>query len=140
MRSDNTSPSRGVLSLLVSVYAILSLAAVGRSGYQIATKFDLAPLAYSLSAVAAVVYVVATIGLVMAGREWAKRVAFAAVIFEGAGVLIVGTISVFLPELFPADTVWSDYGRGYLFIPLVLPFLGLWWLIRQPKSLSERVQ
>ena len=140
MRSDNTSPSRGVLSLLVSVYAILSLAAVGRSGYQIATKFDLAPLAYSLSAVAAVVYVVATIGLVMAGRPWAKRVAFAAVIFEGAGVLIVGTISVFLPELFPADTVWSDYGRGYLFIPLVLPFLGLWWLIRQPKSLSERVQ
>ena len=140
MRSVKTSPSRGVLSLLVSVYAILSLAAVGRSGYQIATKFDLAPLAYSLSAVAAVVYVVATIGLVMANRPWAKRVAFSAVIFEGAGVLIVGTVSVFLPELFPADTVWSDYGRGYVFIPLVLPFLGLWWLIRQPTSPSEGAQ
>ncbi len=140
MTTAKSSQGRGIVSLLVSVYAVLSLAAVGRSGYQIATKFDLAPLAYSLSAVAAVVYVVATIGLVMAGRPWAKRVAFAAVIFEGLGVLIVGTISVLLPELFPADTVWSDYGRGYLFIPLVLPFLGLWWLIRQPKPSSERVQ
>ena len=137
MTTSTTSQGRGIVSLLVSVYTILSLAAVGRSGYQIATKFDVAPLAYSLSAVAAVVYVVATIGLVMAGRTWARRVAFAAVIFEGLGVVIVGTVSVFLPELFPADTVWSDYGRGYLFIPLVLPFLGLWWLIRQGRQESK---
>lgn len=137
MTTSTSSTGRGMLSLLVSVYAILSLAAVGRSGYQIATKFDVAPLAYSLSGVAAVVYVVATIGLVMAGRSWARRVAFAAVIFEGAGVLIVGTISVFFSDLFPADTVWSDYGRGYLFIPLVLPFVGLWWLIRQGRQESK---
>jgi len=137
MTNSTSSQGRGVVSLLVSVYAVLSLAAVGRSGYQIATKFDVAPLAYSLSAVAAVVYVVATIGLVMATRPWARRVAFAAVMFEGAGVLIVGTISVFLPDLFPADTVWSDYGRGYVFIPLVLPFLGLWWLIRQSTRESK---
>ena len=137
MTNSTSAQGRGIVSLLVSVYAVLSLAAVGRSGYQIATKFDVAPLAYSLSAAAAAVYVVATIGLVMAGRPWARRVAFAAVIFEGAGVLIVGTISVFLPDLFPADTVWSDYGRGYVFIPLVLPFLGLWWLIRQSKQESK---
>jgi len=24
--------------------------------------------------------------------------------------------------------VWSVYGRGYAFVPLVLPFVGLWWL------------
>lgn len=137
MTTSDSSQGSGVISLLVSVYAVLSLAAVGRSGYQIATKFDVAPLAYSLSAVAAVVYVVATIGLVMAGRPWARRVAFAAVIFEATGVLIVGTISVFVPDLFPADTVWSDYGRGYVFIPLALPFLGLWWLIRQGKTESR---
>jgi hypothetical protein len=137
MTTPTSSHGRGVVSLLISVYAVLSLAAVGRSGYQIATKFDVAPLAYSLSAVAAVVYVVATLGLVMATRPWARRVAFAAVIFEGAGVVIVGTISVFLADLFPADTVWSDYGRGYLFIPLVLPFLGLWWLIRQGQQESR---
>jgi hypothetical protein len=137
MTTPKSSGGRGVLSLLVSVYAILSLAAVGRSGYQIATKFDVAPLAYSLSAVAAVVYVVATLGLVMTGRSWAKRVAVVAIVFEGAGVLIVGAVSVFLTDLFPADTVWSDFGRGYLFIPLVLPFLGLWWLIRQGRQESK---
>jgi hypothetical protein len=116
---------------------VLSLAAVGRSGYQIATKFDVAPLAYSLSAAAAAVYVVATIGLVMATRPWARRLAFSAVIFEAVGVVVVGTISVVSPGLFPADTVWSDYGRGYLFIPLVLPFLGLWWLIRRGQQESK---
>jgi len=128
-----TRSTRGVVSLLVGVYAVLTLAALGRSGYQIATKFDVAPLAYSLSALAAVVYLVATIALVMSSRVWARRVAMSAVIFEAAGVLIVGSISVVWVELFPADTVWSDFGRGYLFIPLVLPFLGMWWLIRQGR-------
>jgi hypothetical protein len=127
--SREPSATRGVLSLLVAVYAILTLAALGRSGYQIATKFDLAPLAYGLSAVAAVVYLVATVALVLSSRSWAHRVALVAVSFEAVGVLVVGTLSVALPELFPADTVWSDYGRGYLFVPLVLPLLGLWWLL-----------
>lgn len=131
MSSASTRRSRGVASLLVSFYAILSLAALGRSGYQIITKFDVAPLAYSLSALAAVVYVVATVSIVLAHRAWARRLAFGAVIFEAAGVIIIGTLSLVFREFFPADTVWSDYGRGYLFIPLVLPFLGLWWLIRQ---------
>ena len=27
-------------------------------------------------------------------------------------------------------TVWSVFGMGYLFIPLVLPILGLFWLSR----------
>jgi hypothetical protein len=132
-------PTRGVISLLVSLYAVLTLAALGRSGYQIATKFEVAPLAYSLSGVAAVVYLVATVALVMATRPWARRLAFGAVLFEAAGVLIVGTVSIALRDLFPADTVWSDYGRGYLFIPLVLPFLGLWWLIRQRRP-SDQVE
>jgi len=26
--------------------------------------------------------------------------------------------------------VWSNFGSGYLFIPLVLPIVGLWWLRR----------
>jgi cytochrome bd-type quinol oxidase subunit 2 len=132
-----TRSNRGVVSLLVGVYAVLTLAALGRSGYQIATKFDDAPLAYSLSAVAAVVYLVATIAIVMSSRSWARRVAMSAVIFEAAGVLIVGTISVVWVDLFPADTVWSVYGQGYLFIPLVLPFLGLGWLIRQGQMAKE---
>lgn len=136
----STRPSRGVASLLIAVYAVLSLAAVGRSGYQIATKFDLAPLAYSLSAVAAGVYVLATVALVLASRPWARRVAFGAVSFEAIGVLLIGSISLAYPELFPQDTVWSEYGRGYVFIPLVLPFIGLWWLVWQGKRVRRNVR
>jgi uncharacterized membrane protein len=131
--AENSAP-RGVVSLLVGVYAVLTLAALGRSGYQIATKFDVAPLAYSLSGVAAVVYLVATVTLVLSTRVWARRVALAAVIFEAVGVLVVGSISVIWVDLFPADTVWSHYGRGYVFVPLVLPFVGLWWLVGQGRK------
>jgi cytochrome bd-type quinol oxidase subunit 2 len=114
--------------IIVSIYAVLSLAALGRSSFQIITKFDEAPLAYSLSALAAVVYVLATITVAMRHRPGAQRIAQVALTFELAGVLVVGAISLVIPELFPDQTVWSQFGLGYLFIPLVLPILGLWWL------------
>lgn len=119
----------GVGRVLIAVYGVLALAAVGRSLVQIVEKFDEAPLAYALSALAAVVYVVATIALITPGRVW-YRVAWATIVFEFTGVLVIGTLSVVMPELFPHDTVWSWYGRGYLFIPLVLPVLGIWWLAK----------
>jgi len=128
--AGSTETRGGVFTALVSVYVILTLAALGRSGYQIATKFEEAPVAYVLSAVAAVVYVVATIALIVSARRGGRLVAIAALAFEAAGVLGVGTLSLFRPDLFPADTVWSTFGQGYLFIPLVLPFIGLWWLFR----------
>ncbi|HRN29093.1 MAG TPA: hypothetical protein PK890_05265, partial [Terrimesophilobacter sp.] len=118
--SSSDDPRRlGAGRILIVVYGILALAALGRSGYQVATRFDEAPLAYSLSALAAVVYVVATIALVMPGARW-RAVAWAAVSFELVGVLIVGTLSVVTPELFPDATVWSGFGIGYVLIPLVL--------------------
>ncbi|SFR87725.1 hypothetical protein SAMN05428970_3481 [Agromyces sp. CF514] len=119
----------GVGRVLVAVYAVLALAATGRSFFQIASKYDEAPLAYTLSALAAVVYIVATIALVRRGRFW-YRVAWATLVFEFTGVLVVGVLSILDPELFPHDTVWSWFGRGYLFIPLVLPVLGMWWLAK----------
>jgi hypothetical protein len=115
------------------VYAVLALAATGRSVFQILTKFDTAPVAYSLSAVAAVVYVAATVALILRGAG-AYRAAWAAIGFELAGVLVVGTLSVVDPVLFPHDTVWSQFGRGYLFIPLVLPILGMAWLVKRRPS------
>lgn len=117
----------GVGRVLVAVYGVLALAAIGRSFVQIVSKFDEAPLAYSLSALAAVVYVVATVALVRPGIGW-YRVAWATIVFEFTGVVVIGTLSIAMPELFPHDTVWSGFGRGYLFIPLVLPVLGMWWL------------
>lgn len=121
--------SSGPGRVLIAVYAIFALSATARAGVQIATRFAEAPLPYLLSALAAVVYLLATIGL--AGRgPVARRLAWAAVGFELVGVLVVGTVTVLDTADFPADTVWSSYGRGYGYIPLVLPLVGLWWLHR----------
>jgi hypothetical protein len=115
--------------VLVAVYAIFALAATSRAGVQISTKFHEAPLAYLLSAFAAVVYIVATIALARRGDGW-WRVALAACSIELLGVLTIGTLSLVDAAAFRHPTVWSVYGEGYLFIPLVLPVIGLYWLRR----------
>jgi len=115
--------------VLVAVYATFAVAATARAGVQLATRFEQAPVAYLLSALAAVVYIVATVALARAGPA-ARQTATAAVTFEFVGVLAIGTLSVLNPTAFPDETVWSDYGRGYAFIPLVLPLVGLYWLRR----------
>ncbi|GAA8852914.1 membrane protein [Helicobacter pylori] len=120
-----TGPGR----IVVAVYAVLALAATGRSVLQITKYFDRAPLAYVLSAVAAVIYVVATVALAKGGPSGA-RLATGAITVEAVGVLAVGTLSFVRPELFPDKTVWSHYGSGYGYLPLVLPFVGLWWIHR----------
>lgn len=122
--------------VLVAVYAVFALAATARAGVQIATKFDEAPLPYVLSAFAAVVYVVATLALARSGPV-ARRVALVACAVELAGVLTVGTITAIDPGNFPDDTVWSLYGRGYGFVPLVLPVLGLVWLRRANRRTTS---
>ena len=122
----------GVGRVLVIVYGIMAIAATGRSFVQIVEKFDEAPLAYTLSALSAVVYIVATLALVFAGSRAWYVVAWIAIGFELVGVLVIGTLSLLLPELFQHPTVWSLYGYGYLFIPLVLPFFGVWWLLTHP--------
>ena len=119
--------AKGGARLLVVVYAIFAIAATARSIIQLSTRFDEAPLAYTLSATAAVVYIVATIALARADRT-SRRVARAAMIFELSGVVLVGTASLLFPDAFPRATVWSTFGSGYLFIPLALPIIGLWWL------------
>ncbi len=112
--------------VLVVFYLILAVAATGRSFYQIVRKFEEAPIAYALSAVAAVVYIAAAAALI-GGARW-RGLAWVALVFEFTGVLVVGTLSLTHPELFAHPSVWSGYGYGYLFIPLVLPVLGMWWL------------
>ncbi len=121
--------------VLVVVYAVLALAATGRSVLQITEYFSRAPLAYVLSAFAAVVYVLATWCLARGGR-WV-RVGVVACTIELVGVLVVGTMSYVVPEAFPDKTVWSHFGSGYGFVPLVLPVLGLWWFRRVDRGEAE---
>ncbi|MET0955306.1 MAG: hypothetical protein ABWY68_05100 [Cryobacterium sp.] len=127
----------GIGRVLILVYGVLALAATGRSFVQIVGKYDQAPLAYTLSALAAVVYIVATIALINRGALW-YRIAWITIGFELLGVLVIGTLSLVDPELFPHDTVWSVYGRGYVFIPLVLPILGMWWLAKHAPEQRVR--
>jgi hypothetical protein len=121
--STRTGPGR----LLVAVYALFALSASARAAVQIATKFSHAPVAYLLSALAAVVYIVATVTLTN-GSPTARRIALASCSAELAGVLAVGTWSLADPATFPDATVWSGYGSGYGYVPLVLPVFGLLWL------------
>lgn len=123
-RSTRTGPGR----VLIAVYAVFAVSALGRSLVQLGLKADEAPFPYALSAVAAIVYVAAAFAL--AGRSpRARQVAWTAVLVELVGVLVVGTLSVVQQDWFPDDTVWSRYGAGYGYLPLVLPFAGVAWLL-----------
>ncbi|SEH02838.1 hypothetical protein SAMN05444920_13062 [Nonomuraea solani] len=122
-----TSLSAGPGRALIALYGLFALAAGARAGVQIATRFGEAPVAYSLSAFAALVYILLTVAL----WRGARGLALVALGIELAGVLVIGTASLLDPAAFPDETVWSAYGRGYLFIPLVLPLVGLYWLWRR---------
>src|ERR1700691_5725748 len=123
--STKTGPGR----LLVAVYGLFALSACARAGTQIATEFSRAPVAYVLSAFAGVVYIVAIVTLVNGGRT-ARRITVLSCSVESAGVLAVGPWSLLDKASFPDATVWSTYGVGYGFVPLVLPVFGLLWLRR----------
>jgi hypothetical protein len=133
---DRESGTHGPGRVLVAIYGTFALAAGARAAVQIATRFDEAPVAYLLSALAAVVYLVATIGLARGGAG-GRRTALAAITVELVGVLAVGTFSLTDRAAFPDATVWSVYGRGYGFIPLVLPVIGLLFLRQQAADVQE---
>lgn len=130
--SGKQASSLGIGRLLIAVYGILATAASVRALYQLVFKFEDAPIAYLLSALSAGVYVLATIALSRSKKssKW-RSVARGAVWFELVGVLVVGTLSLLLPAIFQHASVWSLYGIGYGFIPLVLPVLGLLWLRKE---------
>ncbi|GIE93954.1 hypothetical protein [Paractinoplanes rishiriensis] len=119
----------GLGRVLLFVYGVFALSASARAGVQIATHFHEAPLAYLLSAAAGLVYIAATVGLAIGGPR-GRRLALVSCTIELIGVLVVGTLSVADAVAFPDDTVWSRYGSGYGYVPLVLPFVGLWWIWR----------
>ncbi|MCX5413794.1 hypothetical protein [Streptomyces sp. NBC_00059] len=120
-----TGPGR----VLVWFYGVFTVAAASRSIVEMILDFEKAPLAYVLSALAAVVYGFITYSLVRGGEK-ARRAALMCCAAELAGVLIVGTWTLVEPSAFPDSTVWSGFGMGYLFIPVILPVTGMMWLRR----------
>jgi hypothetical protein len=128
-----SSRSLGVGRLLILVYAVFAVSSTARASFQVITKFEQAPLAYSLSLLSALVYILATVSLARSGTTW-NKVAIGAVVFELVGVLSVGTLSFVAPELFDHASVWSGFGSGYGYLPLVLPVLGLIWIQKAKRG------
>ncbi|WNM34025.1 hypothetical protein RKE30_28475 [Streptomyces sp. Li-HN-5-11] len=138
MAATEQKPARARLiggpgMVLVWFYGVMVVGAVSRSAFQIATEFHRAPLAYSLSAVAGVVYGFITYSLVRGG-ETARRAALVCCAAELVGVLTVGTWTLVEPSAFPDATVWSQYGMGYVFIPVLLPVSAMYWLRKARKQ------
>jgi hypothetical protein len=128
LSSVGPSTRTGFGRVLVFVYGVFAVASTARAVVQLATDASKAPVAYSLSLFSGLVYVTATWALATEHR----RLAIATVLTELAGVLGVGSLSH--PDDIDKASVWSDYGNGYGYVPLVLPFLGLWWLLRLHRS------
>jgi len=124
---SNQRSGRGVGNLVIAIYGVFALSATVRASYQLLRKYEDAPLAYWLSLLSAVVYVIATFALAKSNFKLAKST----LIFELVGVLAVGSLSLLVPALFAHPTVWSFFGIGYGFIPLLLPVFGLWWISRR---------
>ncbi|WP_431945828.1 hypothetical protein [Actinacidiphila sp. bgisy167] len=129
---------RGPGRLLLSLYGVFTVAALSRAIVQISMQYHEAPLAYLLSLLAGIVYAVITVAL-WRGGEGARKVALVSCTLELVGVLTVGTLTLLDPDAFPDQTVWSDYGMGYLFLPVVVPVTGLLWLRRQARPQQDPV-
>jgi hypothetical protein len=130
-RSARMRINTGLGRLLIFVYGLFALSAGARAAVQIGTKFHVAPVAYLLSAFAAVIYLVATVCLARSTPR-SRLIAIVCCTIELVGVLVIGTASLLDKAAFPDATVWSGFGSGYGYVPLVLPMLGLWWVWRAP--------
>ena len=128
-RPRDAALNTGLGRVLLLVYGIFALSASARALVQITTHFTEAPLAYLLSALAGLVYIAATVGLAIGGPR-GRAIALTSCSIELLGVLVVGTLTIVDAVAFPDATVWSEFGQGYGYVPLVLPFIGLWWVWR----------
>lgn len=130
---DTRRPAYGPGRVLIFVYGLFAVSAAARASVQLIRDAAAAPLAYSLSALSALVYIVATVAMAHNGRRM-RRLAWATVTFELVGVLTVGTLSLTHPELFAHASVWSGFGVGYGYVPALLPVLGLFWMWRSSPA------
>ncbi|SDT77117.1 hypothetical protein [Actinoplanes derwentensis] len=132
-RPRDAALGSGLGRVLLLVYGVFALSASARALVQITTHFTEAPLAYLLSAFAGLVYIAATVGLARGGPR-GRMIALVSCTIELLGVLAIGTLTVIDSVDFPDATVWSNFGSGYGYVPLILPFIGLWWIYRHKPA------
>lgn len=117
-------------TILAVSYPVLALSTGVRAVYQLFLKegiTDYVPSA--LSALAAVCYLLATVGFVYR-QKWAWRLSVGMLAFETLMVLLIGSLTTFYPQSI-GRTVWGHFGADYGYFPLVQPLLGLAWLFHR---------
>jgi hypothetical protein len=120
--------------ILAISYPILAISTGFRAVYQLFFKDGVTNyLAPALTAVAALLYLIATVGFAVR-EKWAWRISVVALGLEMGLVLLVGTLSLVIPDTI-GRTVWRYFGIDYAFFPLIQPLLGLLWLFH-PKTLA----
>lgn len=124
------TPAAGPGRFFTLLYGIFAVGATSRAAVQVASRFGEAPVAYSLTAFSALVYVVGFVLLLRWGHRGSRAAMRVLCLVELTGVVVVGTLSLLVPHWFPHASVWSYYGAGYLLLPAILPVLVLRWLKR----------
>jgi len=135
IQSEATTPrqaktARGASDVLGFFYGLWAFSALGRSSWEYLFKQNVRTYVPAhLSTFVGLLYIFIIIGLHRRTPRW-WWITLGLLIAELAGVLIVGTIDV-IWRPFPYATVWSNFGIGYFFMPLLLPFVGLWYMLRK---------
>ena len=114
--------------ILAVSYPLLALSTGVRALFQLLLKEGVSNyLAPGLSLLAAVCYLTATIGFARRER-WAWRLSVGVLGLESVLTLLVGGLSLTMPELI-GRTVWRHFGADYGYFPLFQPLIGLVWLL-----------
>jgi hypothetical protein len=133
-KEEGLSGFIGAAGVILGIsYPVLAISTGFRALFQLFLKEGVTNyLGPALTAVAALLYLIATIGFAVR-EKWAWRVSVVALGLEMLLVLVVGTLSFVYSDVI-GRTVWRYYGIDYGFFPLIQPLLGLLWLFH-PKTL-----
>jgi hypothetical protein len=136
VQQKNSTPLLSVAGYVLAVsYPLLALSTGVRALYQLFFRDDLVnTLGPAMSGVAALCYLVATIGFAYRKR-WAWRLSVGVLGFETFMTLLIGTLSYIIPEII-GSTAWRHFGADYGYFPLFQPLIGLLWLF-WPETLRS---
>ncbi|MEX1018914.1 MAG: hypothetical protein WDZ49_04610 [Litorilinea sp.] len=114
--------------ILAVSYPVLALSTGVRAGYQLFFRSDIVDyFPVQLSALAAVLYLIATVGFAYR-RRWSWWLSVGVLAFETIMTLVIGIWSLLEPEVV-GRTVWRHFGEDYGYFPLFQPLIGLIWLV-----------